>query len=158
MRGWPTNEGGDLIGDPRKQWWLIPELESEEIQIGSFPHSIAEVLPEMFLDLTAVVAVWEEKHIAVARMHMYGVTETLVRKSKKAIEKLQTRSDTSTIEDYYSRRAFLSGSTGIYTRDRLDKCIREMKSGYFSAYYSFQAQGRSVRVIGCILYIHSQTD
>src|SRR6266516_2625631 len=118
LRNWPTNDGGDMIGDPRKQPWIIPELESEEIKIGSFPYSIADVQSDMFLDLANVVAVWEEKHIAVARMLMYGVTRTHIRKSKKAIEKLQqTMSRRLTMEECYTWRTFLSGSTGIYTRD-----------------------------------------
>jgi hypothetical protein len=158
IRDWPTNDGGHMIGDPRKEWRIIPELESEEIQIGSFPHSMTDVLPEMFLDLAAVVAVWEEKHVAVARMHMYGVARTPVRKSKKAIEKLETRSDKLTFEDYYTVRTFLSGSTGIYTRDIFDECIRDTENGYFPANYSYLVDGRLVSVTGCILYIHSQTD
>src|SRR6266496_1611297 len=93
IRDWPTNDGGHIIGDPRKDWRIIPELESEEIEIGSFPHSIAEVQSDMFLDFATVVAVWEEKHIAVARMHMYGVARTTVCKSKKAIEKMRAESD-----------------------------------------------------------------
>lgn len=150
-----------MIGDPRKNWWIIPELEREEIRIGSFPRYIADVLPDMFLDLADVVAVWEEKHIAVARMHMYGVTRTPVRKSKQAIEKKEARGDTLTREDFYSWRTFLSSLSGIYTRDGLDECIRGMKKDYFSASYSpasYSYHGRPVRVIGCVLYIHSQTD
>lgn len=154
--GWPTNDGGVMINNPRKEWRIIPELESEEIRIGSFPYTIAEVKPGMFLDLAAVVVVWEEKHIAVARMHMYGVTRTPVRKSKQVIEKLQAKGAILKHEDYFSWRTFLSGSSGIYTRDILDKCIREMKNDYFTASYSFH--GRPVRVTGCMLYIHSQTD
>jgi hypothetical protein len=158
MHGWPTNDGGHLIGDPRKAWRIIPKLESEEIKIGSFPRSIAEVQSDMFLDLAAVVAAWEEKHIAVARMHMSGVARTPVRKSKKAIEKLEARGDKLMFEDYYTVRSFLSGSTGIYTRDIFDKCIRDTKNGYFPANYSYLVDGRLVRVTGCVLYIHSQTD
>jgi hypothetical protein len=156
MYGWPTNDGGHLISDPRKEWKIISELESEEVRIGLFPSTIAEVQPNVFLDLAAVVTVWEEKHISVARMHMFGVAKTLVRKSKKAIEKLEAKGDTLTIEDYYTERSFLSGSTGIYTRDIFDKCISNTKDGFFPANYSRLVDGRLVRVTGCILYIHSQ--
>lgn len=156
IRGWPTNEGGVMIGDPRLRGRIIPELEHEEIRIGSFPRVIAEVTPSMYLDLAAVVAVWEEKHIAVARMRMVGVTRTPVLKSKQAIEKKRAESKTLKPEDYYSWRTFLSGLTGIYIRDQLDKCIREMENNYFPETYSLH--GRPVRVTGCVLYIHAQTD
>ena len=158
MRGWPTNDGGALMEDPRLLWKIIPELESEEIRIGSFPHVMADVLPDMYLDLSTVVAVWEEKHIAVARMHMLGVTRTSVRKSKKVIEKKRAEGGTLTREDYYSWRTFLSRSYGIYTRDILDRCIRKMKNDYFPVPSGSILHGRAVHVTGCIVYIHSQTD
>ncbi len=156
IRDWPTNEGGVLISDPRLLWRIIPALEREEIRIGSFPHVIADVLPDMFLDLATVTAVWEEKHIAVARMHMVGVTRTAVRKSKQTLEKKRAESDTLKPEDYYSWRTFVSFLSGIYTRDQFDRCIREMRNGYFPDTYSLN--GRPIRVTGCVLYIHAQTD
>ncbi len=156
IRGWETNEGGVLIGDPRLNPWIIPALESEEIKIGSFPRVMAEVQPSMFLNLADVVAVWEEKHIAVARMIMTGVTRTTVRKSKQALAKLQAGGATLKPEDYYSWRTFLSYLTGIYTREEFDECIRQMENGYFPSYRSIH--GRDVQPTGCILFIHSQTD
>src|SRR5713226_9465669 len=85
--GWETNEGGVLINDPRLKLEIIPALESEEIKIGSFPHVMADVLPSMFLDIAAVVAVWEEKHIAVARMYLHGVID--IHRSRPVLEKRQ---------------------------------------------------------------------
>ncbi len=158
IRGWPTNDGGDMIGDPRKEPRIIPALEREEIQVGSFPHSMKDVRPDMLLDPATVVAVWEEKHIAVARMLMCGSAITLVRKSKQMIEKEEKRTGAVLKgKDIFSPRPFLSGSVGIYTRDMFDECISEMKDNCFPAFYSLRG-GRAVRVIGCILYIHSQTD
>ena len=154
IRGWETNEGGVLINDPRLNPWIIPALESEEVRIGSFPRYIAEVQPSMFLDLATVVAVWEEKHIAVARMIITGVTRTPVRKSKQALAKLQAGGATLKHEDYFSWRTFLSYLTGIYTRDWLDECIQKMQNGYFPTYHHIH--GRAVQPTGCILFIHSQ--
>jgi len=145
-----------MIGDPRKEPMIIHALEREEILIGSFPHSIKDVRPDMFLDPAAIVAVWEEKHIAVARMLMRGSRTILARKSERAMKKQQAGSDTLRPEDFYSRRVILSDLYGIYTRDMLDECIGEMRNNYFPASYGFH--GEPICVIGCLLYIHSQTD
>ena len=154
IRGWETNEGGTLINDPRLNPWIIPKLESEEIQIGSFPSYIAEVQPGMFLDLATVVAVWEEKHIAVARVIITGITKTPVRKSKQAVAKLEAGGAPLKYEDYYSWRTFLSSLTGIYTREEFDICIQQMKNGYFPTSHSIH--GRAVQPTGLRLYIHAQ--
>src|SRR5260370_27672770 len=156
VRGWETNEGGVLIDDPRLRRKIIPELEHEEIRLGSFPHIMADVLPSMFLDIATITTVWDEKHIAVARMIMTGVTKTPFRKSKQALAKLQAEGTKLKHEDYFSSRTFLSYLTGIYTRDILDKCIQQMKNDHVSSSYSLH--GRSVRVTGCTLFIHSRTD
>jgi len=156
IRGWETNEGGTLINDPRLNPWIIPVLESEEIQIGSFPSHIAEVQPNMFLDLTTVTTVWEEKHITVARMMIGGVTRTPARKSKQALAKRRDQGVELKREDFFSWRTFLSYMVGIYTREGFDKCVQQMKNGYFPMSHSIH--GRSVQPVGCRLYIHAQTD
>jgi hypothetical protein len=147
ISGWPTNDGGALMEDPRLEWKIIPELECEEIRIGAFPRTIAEVRPDMFLDIAEIVAIWEEKHIAVARIHMRGTTKTIVRKSKKALENVRAENGELKREDIYSQRNFLSSSTGIYTRDTFDWCVRKMKNGIFSPGNSI-IHGRAVRVTG----------
>lgn len=132
-RYWDTNDGGRLIDDPVTRSKIIPALEREEIHCGYFPRHIAEVRPEMFLDFASVLAIWEEKHIAVARMQFKGVATTHVNTGPRK---------------WHTRR-FLSYGTGIYTREEFAEDIQDMEDGYF------HIGDHALKVTGCRIYIHA---
>ena len=156
VRGWDTNEGGVLIDDPRLRARIIPALESEEIRIGSFPRVMAEVQPSMFLDLADVVAVWEEKHIAVARMLLHGVID--IHRTRPVLDRTileKHKAAKGTLREIYVSGHRVSYSIGVLTRSELDYDVRSMRNGYFPA---FSHPGdKAIRVTGCVIYIHSQT-
>jgi hypothetical protein len=128
---------------------IIPELESEVIEIGSCPQTIKDVQPGASLDLAQVVALWDEKHIAVARMYLYGVIEA--RRSYEALKKLRAKKGELTREDYIvGRRA--SYAVNIFTREDLDYWVQR---GHI---FAESPTGNPLHVTGCKVFVHARTD
>jgi hypothetical protein len=149
VHGWPTNDGGQLINDPRLYPQIIPELESEVIEIGLCPRRAKEVPPGTSLDLAQVVAVWDERHITVARMYWYGMIET--RRHILTLQKLRAKKGKLTPEDYTAGRR-VSADVQIFTRAKLEACV---KQGRILAY---SPTHRPLDVItGCMVFIHTRT-
>ncbi len=148
---WPTNEGGALINDPRKAWKLIPELECEEFSIGSFPDRVADVRPDQMLGASDIIALWDRQQITVARMHLYGVTKTLVRKSKAKWEAEMEKAGKVRLTpgELYTWRSFLHTKTHICTRDALESYLESIQDERTAVLRS-----KPLCLTGCVVYVH----
>jgi hypothetical protein len=153
VSNWPTNEGGALINDPRKAWKLIPELECEEFRIGSFPDRVADVCPDQMLSTSDIVTLWDGQQIALARMHLYGVTKTLVHKSKAkwSAEMKKAGKVALTSGELYTWRSFLHTEMRICTRDALEQHLESVQDERTAVF-----RGKPLRLTGCVVSVHAR--